>query len=176
MKKQSIRKLALWALFTAVIAVSAWVSVPTPFGVNLAFTLFGISLAGFVLGVRGAVAATASYIAIGAAGLPIFSSFTGGIGVVIGHSGGFLWGFLITATLCAIAKKITKKPIKYTLMILSVLLCHATGVIQYCFVTGNGLWAGFVTASLPFLVKDFMIVFLAQVVANKLKNKIMWGM
>ena len=169
MKKQSIKKLALWALFAAVIAASAWVSVPTPFGVNLAFTLFGISLAGFCLGTRGAVAATAAYIAIGAAGLPVFSSFTGGIGVVIGHSGGFLWGFLITAVLCGIAKKTSKRAIKYLLIILSVLLCHAAGVIQYSVVTGNGLWTGFVTASLPFLAKDFIIVFLAEFISRKIK-------
>ncbi len=169
MKKQNIKKTALCALFTAVIAVSAWVSVPTPFGINLAFTLFGVSFAGFYLGAKGGLAAVSAYIALGVAGLPVFSFFTGGIGIVSGHSGGFLWGFLITAVLCGIAKDISKKAIKFLLIILSVLFCHAAGVMQYCFVTGNGLWVGFLSASLPFLAKDFIIVFLAEIIAKKLK-------
>ena len=67
MKNKKIKNLALSALLTAIIAVTAWVSVPTPFGVNLAFTVFGVSIAAFLLGVKGALAATITYIALGAA-------------------------------------------------------------------------------------------------------------
>ncbi len=169
MKKHNLKKTALCALITAVIAVSAWVSVPTPFGINLAFTLFGVSFAGFYLGAKGGFASVSAYIGLGIAGLPVFSFFSGGIGVALGHSGGFLWGFLITAVLCGVAKDVSKKSIKFLLIILAVLLCHATGIAQYCFVTGNGLWASFLSASLPFLAKDIIIVFLAEFTAKKLK-------
>ena len=172
MKKQNIKQIALCALFTAVIAASAWLSVPTPFGINLAFTVFGVSLAGFCLGARGAVASTAVYIIIGAVGVPVYSYFTGGIGVLLGPSGGFLWGFIAVALLCGLANRASKRYLKIILMLLSVLLCHSAGVVQYSVVSGVNLWAGFVTASLPFIVKDFVIVFLAEIIAKKLKNKI----
>lgn len=169
MNKLKIKKTALAALFTAVIAACAWISVITPFGINLAFTLFGVCLSGFVLGVSGGIAATVCYIFIGSFGLPVFSAFSGGMGVLFGASGGFLWGFIIAALLCGIAKNKTNKLVKYFLMIFAVLLCHISGVIQYSFVTGNNLWVSFLTASLPFLIKDFIIVFIAEMVSKKIK-------
>lgn len=169
MKKTKIKKIALCALFTAIIAVTAWVSVPTPFGVNFAFSLLGVTLTAFCLGVKGALAATTVYIALGAAGLPIFSYFSGGIGVLLGPSGGFIWGFLAVAVLCGIVKQINKKSIKYTFMILSVIICHIAGIVQYSIVTGNNLLISFVTASLPFLLKDFAIVFVSEFISKKIK-------
>ncbi|MBQ8266941.1 MAG: biotin transporter BioY, partial [Clostridia bacterium] len=154
MNKTKIKKMAISALFTAIIAATAWISVPTPFGVNLTLQTFGVCLAGFMLGAKAAIAATAAYIAIGAAGMTVFSSFTGGIGILFGTSGGFLWGFLLVAVLCGIAGIANKKALKYLLMVSAVLLCHAAGVIQFCVVSGVNVWVGFVTASLPLLLKD----------------------
>ncbi len=171
MNKTKIKKIAATAIFTAIIAASSWISIFTPFGVNLTLQLFGVCLAGFYLGAKWGVAATAVYIAIGAAGLPVFSSFTGGIGILFGTSGGFLWGFLASSVLCGAASTKNKKAIKYLLMVLAVLICHTAGVIQFCIVSGVNVWAGFVTASLPFLVKDFILVFLADFVAKKIKIK-----
>ncbi|MBR3968636.1 MAG: biotin transporter BioY [Clostridia bacterium] len=169
MKKANLKKLALSSLFVAVIAAFAWLSIPTPFGINLAFSLFGVCLAGIVLDVKWAVFATAVYISLGAIGLPVFSHFTGGPSVLFGASGGFIWGFLITASLCAISKNIKRKPIKYLAFTAAVLLCHICGVIQFSFVTGNNLILSFLTASLPFLLKDIIFVFIADLVAKKIK-------
>ncbi len=169
MKKSKIKKIAVTAIFTAVIAASAWISVFTPFGINLTLQMFAVCLAGFVLGAKWGAAATAAYLAIGAAGLPVFSAFTGGAGVLFGVSGGFLWGFLLTAVLCGIAGKTNKRFLKYLFMILSVLLCHTIGVTQFCIVSGNNLLVAFLTASLPFLVKDIILVFLAKIISKKIK-------
>lgn len=171
MNKTKIKKIAVTAIFTAIIAASSWISIFTPFGINLTLQLFGVCLAGFYLGAKWGVAAIAVYIAIGAAGLPVFSSFTGGIGILIGTSGGFLWGFLASSALCGVSGGQNKRAIKYLLMVLAVLICHTSGVIQFCIVSGVNVWAGFITASLPFLVKDFILVFLADFVAKKIKIK-----
>ncbi|MBQ4118794.1 MAG: biotin transporter BioY [Clostridia bacterium] len=171
MNKTKIKKIAETAIFTAIIAALSWISIFTPFGVNLTLQLFGVCLAGFYLGAKMGVVATAVYITVGAAGLPVFSSFTGGIGILFGTSGGFLWGFLASSALCGVASTQNKKVLKYLLMVLAVLICHTAGVIQFCIVSGVNMWAGFVTASLPFLVKDFILVFLADFVAKKIKIK-----
>ncbi len=171
MKKTNLKKLSLTAIFTALIAASAWISIYTPFGINLTLQMFAVCLAGFCLGVKWGVAAVVAYIAIGATGLPVFSAFTGGLGVLFGVSGGFLWGFLITAALCGVSKSENNKPLKFFMMILSVLLCHAVGVTQFCVVSGNTIWAGLITASLPFLLKDLILVFLSDFVAKKIKIK-----
>lgn len=172
MKKQQIKQISLYALFTAFIAASAWVSIPTPFGVNLTMQLFAVCLAAFLLGAKGAVAATATYLIIGAVGLPVFSSFSGGIGVLFGASGGFLWGFLAVAIICGISAKFDKKAIKYLLCALAVFVCHIFGVIQYTAISGINVWAAIISVSLPFLLKDLIVAFLSLFTAKKLNKAI----
>lgn len=169
MNKLKIKKIALCALFTAVITACAWISVLTPFGVNFSLTLFGVCIAAFCLGFKGGLAATLSYILLGAVGMPVFSQFSGGFGVLFGASGGFVFGFLVAAILCGIAKNIETKLVKYLLCVLAVLFCHTAGVIQFLFVTGNNIWASILYASLPFLLKDIILVFVAQIVSEKIK-------
>ncbi len=170
MNKIRIKKIAFTALFTAVMAASAWISIPTPFGVNLSFSLFGVCIAGFCLGAKGAVAATLAYIVLGAVGMPIFSLFSGGVGVLFGASGGFLWGFLPTSVICGITKIVSKKYVNIFLMFLAVVVCHIIGVIQYSIVTGNGILIAFLSASVPFIIKDIFLVFLAKFISKKVKT------
>ncbi len=169
MKKSKIKLLTLTAIFTALISASAWISIFTPFGINLTLQMFAVCLAGFCLGAKWGAVAVIAYIAIGGIGLPVFSQFSGGFGVLFGVSGGFLWGFLFTTILCGIASKLKKKFFKRLFMILSVLICHIAGVIQFCVVSGNNIWVSFISASLPFLFKDLILVFLANFVAKKIK-------
>lgn len=169
MKKIKTKQISLCAIFTAIIAASAWIAIPTPFLVNLTLQTFAVSLAAFCLGAKWGVAAVVAYIIIGSTGMPVFSAFTGGFGVLFGVSGGFLWGFIITALLCGLSKNINKKALQVLMILLSVLACHLIGVIQFCAVSGNTVLAGFLTASLPFFVKDLILVFLARFVASKIK-------
>ncbi len=170
MKSKQIHELVLWALFVAIIAATAFISIPTPFGINFTMQIFGCCLAGLCLGVKGGFAATVTYILLGALGLPIFSAFTGGLGVLTGPSGGFIWGFIFVTVICGIAAKQSKKSIKTALCISAVLICHAIGVIQYAFVSGIGVIAAIVTVSIPFILKDFVVVLLSLLTAKKLKR------
>lgn len=172
MKKTNIKKLALSALFVAVITACSWISIPTPFGVNMTLSIFGVCLSALVLGCRYAFCTVSVYILSGIVGMPVFSSFSGGAGVLFGISGGFLWGFLLCTVLCGFAKKSNTGFAKHILVITSVLICHAFGVAQFCFVSGNGVLTGFITASLPFLIKDIALAILAVFVAKKLALKI----
>ena len=90
------RSVAFVGLSIALMAVSAWVSVP--FG-PVPFTLqtFVMVFALLMLTPAECLAAIGGYLVIGAVGLPVFSSMRGGIGVVAGPTGGFLWGFLLGA-------------------------------------------------------------------------------
>ena len=59
------------------------------------FTLqmFAMAFAIVVLTPREALAAIAGYLALGAVGVPVFSGMRGGVGVLAGPTGGFIWGF-----------------------------------------------------------------------------------
>ena len=170
MNKIKIKDVAITAIFAAVIAATAWISIPIPIGVNLTLQIFGVCLAGFYLGAKRGIAATAVYIVMGAVGLPVFSFFTSGVGVLLGTSGGFLLGFLFTAFLCGLSVKINSKLLKITTIFSAVLICHIIGVIQFCLVSGVNILAAFLSASLPFLPKDIIVAFVASFVAQKIKK------
>jgi biotin transport system substrate-specific component len=96
--------LALIAVFAAFIAVLAAMP-PIPVGtVGVPITLqtLGIALCGMVLGPWRGFAATGLYVALGLVGLPIFSGFNGGLGVLAGPSAGYLLSFPLYALLCGL--------------------------------------------------------------------------
>ena len=64
-------------------AVCAWISIP--FG-YIAFTMqtFAVMLALFTLGGKWGTASVFVYLLLGAVGLPVFSGFQGGLGVLLG--------------------------------------------------------------------------------------------
>lgn len=97
----SATDLALIAAFAALIAVCALVGgIPVGgAGVEITLQTFGIALTGALLGPLRGTLAVAVYLAIGAAGLPVFAGRTGGLGDFTGLTAGYLWSFLGTALL-----------------------------------------------------------------------------
>ncbi|MBC7633679.1 biotin transporter BioY [Aeromicrobium sp.] len=97
--------LALIATFAALIAVCA-VSASLPFGVNgvpVTLQLFGIFLAGAVLGAKRGFLSVLLYLVVGAAGLPIFAGGTSGIAPFTGVTGGYLLAFPFAAAIVGLA-------------------------------------------------------------------------
>lgn len=92
---------ALVATFAAFIAVCAILpGIPVPgSAVPITLQTFGVMLAGLVLGARRGALAALLYLAVGAAGLPVFSGGAGGIGVFAGLSAGYLLAFPLAAAL-----------------------------------------------------------------------------
>lgn len=95
------RSVAFVGLTIAIIAVSAWVTVPLG---PIPFTLqmFAVTFAIVVLSPKEAIAAIAGYLLLGAVGVPVFSGMRGGIGVLAGPTGGFLWGYLFGVAAAAL--------------------------------------------------------------------------
>ncbi|MDI3317693.1 MAG: biotin transporter BioY [Bacillota bacterium] len=89
-------------LMAALIAALAAFSIPLPFTpVPFTLQIFGVLLAGALLPPAEAVAAVALYIALGAVGLPVFAQGHAGVGVLLGPTGGYLWGDLAGVGLAA---------------------------------------------------------------------------
>jgi biotin transport system substrate-specific component len=84
----STQNLVLVGMFAAVMAVISQISLPMPTGVPITIQVFGIALIGTVLGWKLGGLATIVYILLGAIGLPVFSSFRGGVQVLAGMAGG----------------------------------------------------------------------------------------
>lgn len=161
-----IRNMVLMGLLAAMICICAWIAVPV--GVFL-FTMqsFGVFLALFLLGGKNGCCAILVYLALGAVGLPVFSGFRGGLGALLGATGGYLWGFLISGHFYWLFYK--KAPVFAAVAGMS--LCYAAGTLWYGFLyLGGNLTAAFLHCVLPYVFTDSLKLLLAFFVAKKLKT------
>lgn len=157
------KRLASTAILTALITIISMLSLPIG-AVPVSFQCFAVALGGYLCGARTAVTSTVLYICIGAVGLPVFSGFRGGVGVLVDHTGGFLWGFIALALLCGLALG-KKKAVAIPLGLLGLVICHTAGAAQFCLVSGVDIKSAFLTASAPFIVKDLLFISAAQLLS-----------
>ena len=167
------KHMALCGLFSALLAICAWISVPAG---SLTFTLqtFGIFLCLGVLGGRRGCIAILVYLLLGAAGLPVFSGFRGGFGAILDTTGGYLIGFLACGLVYWLATPLFPR---HTLlpMIAGLLVCYLTGSIWYyrLYVAGGGSGTFIVIlfqCVVPFLLPDAVKLLLAWHLSKKLKS------
>ncbi len=171
-EKSQLKQITLTAMLTAFICVTGVTSFPTPAGVPLTLQTLSISLCGFLLGAKWGIAATATYILIGAIGLPVFSGFSGGFQHLLGLQGGFIIGFLALSLFCGFSNKFSKKLIKIAFGGVGVICCHLVGVLQLSFISQTPFLSAFLIGSLPFLLKDFACVIIALYLSEFLKRNL----
>ena len=164
--KTNIKKITLCGLFTAIIAVCAQISIPTPIGVAVTLQTFAAALSAFVLGPLYGTAAVFCYAALGAAGVPVFANFSGGIAVITGPSGGFIAGFLPLAVLCGFAARRKSVSARAALSAAGLIACYAVGIIWYLFATGAAAAAAL--PYVPYFIKDVVMLFAAYFLSKKL--------
>jgi biotin transport system substrate-specific component len=164
------------AIFAAVMAVSSYISIPTPFGINLTLQTFAVALCGYILGTRLGALSVGVWLLVGLCGLPVFTNGGGGFSAFVGPTAGFIYGF---AALCAMSglgkmlaksKKLDKlRPLKAVIAIaLGVLglgICHALGVYVFHVVRDISVAKAFALVSSTFLPKDVISVALAYFVS-----------
>ena len=169
----SAHDLAAIAMSVALIAVCSWISVPT----TIPFTMqtFAVCLVAAVFGLRHGVWAVLCYILLGAVGAPVFAGFSGGFGVLLGATGGYIAGFLPTALAIGLCTdRIGVKPLPLALaMLLGMLLCYACGtawfVVVYTRSSGPiGVLGALSWCVFPFLAPDALKCALALLLARRL--------
>jgi biotin transport system substrate-specific component len=170
--KFSVKKLTSAALLTAVTIVLAQISVMTPWGVPFTLQTFAIALCGYVLGARMGFTSVMTYIIMGAAGVPVFSNFRGGLSIIFGLTGGFIFGFIPFVLLCGLAVKRKSAVSSILLGVAGLVICHILGVLQFSFITSSNITQSLILVSLPYLIKDFVSVFSAYYLSVALRRTI----
>ncbi|KUF35637.1 MULTISPECIES: biotin transporter BioY [Lysinibacillus] len=96
MKKGSTYQYVLAAFGAAIIAVLAQVTIPLPL-IPITGQTLAVGIVVTILGTRLGTISVLLYILLGAVGLPVFSGMSGGLGILVGPTGGYIVGFLVTA-------------------------------------------------------------------------------
>ena len=178
--KEKITNIVKVALFVALCSVCAMVTIP--FG-PVPFTLqtFAFTLVLFCLEPNLAFSTTLLYLAVGALGAPVFSGMKGGIGSVIGPTGGFLIGYALSIFPLGKLKelvclKVKKQTVKSVLLVIigfaMTLVAYAFGCLQYSFVAGVGIEVAFFVAVVPFVMVDFIKIVLAYF-SSRIVNRLL---
>ena len=159
------RAIVFTALCIAIMAVSAWITVPLG---PIPFTLqmFAVTFAIQVLPPRQCIGAVAGDLAQGAIGVSVVSGMRGGIGVLLGPTGGFLWGYLLgvsaAAALLALfrSRGIDNFATGVAAGIVFTAIAYVCGWAQYMVVADVDALASFLVTVAPFVLVD-----LAKIVA-----------
>lgn len=172
--KWSAKDMAYVAIMAVVIAICSWISIPT----TVPFTLqtFAVFLAVGVLGGRRGTFAVLVFILLGAVGLPVFAGFQGGIGVLLGTTGGYIIGFLLSALLYwAMTRALGEKtPVMVAAMVLGLIVCYAFGTAWFMTVYARnagaiGLGTALGWCVFPFVIPDLVKIALAVGLTRVLK-------
>ena len=150
------RNLVLTGIMAALLAICAWISIPT--AVPFTLQTMGVFLAVGILGGKLGSLSVGVYLALGAVGLPVFAGFSGGVGAFVGMTGGYLWAFLPMAYLCGLGAAQGKKLVALALGVAGLAVCHVCGAVQFALVQSVSPLQAFLIASLPYLLKDVVSV------------------
>lgn len=162
-----IKKRNLAALFAALTAVCSWLSIPV---LDISFTLqtFAVFLTlGLLDGKRGTLSILI-YLLLGVVGMPVFSGFQGGPGVLLGVTGGYLWGFLFSGLVYWLLERFGKLPA----MIAGMLTCYLCGCLWFYLYAGGGLGLILLRCVVPYLIPDAVKIWLAYRLSVQLSRHI----
>lgn len=165
------------SILVVLITVCSWISIPLTVPVTL--QTFGVFTAVGLLGGKRGTLAVLVYILMGAIGLPVFSGFTGGIGILAGTTGGYIVGFLFSALLMWGMEKLFGRNMKVLAgsMILGLIACYAVGTFWFMTVyaasTGPvGILTVLGWCVFPFIIPDIAKIVLALVLTKRLSGVI----
>ena len=162
--------LAYIAIFAVLIAICSWISIP----MTVPFTLqtFGVFMAVGVLGGKRGSLAVLVYILLGAIGVPVFAGFSGGLGILLNNTGGYIIGFLFTAVFLAYFRGEKYSFKRYALLgcVIGIPLIYVFGVVQLKLITGMGWDKAIMTGALPFIPLDIVKCLAAAVIAGPINR------
>ena len=174
MKKLFIKKMTFTVMFSAVITICSWISVPFSSGVSFSMQSFAVMIASYLLGAKMGLVSVVIYLSLGAVGVPVFAGCRGGFDVIFGASGGFLFGFLILALVVGVCRQYIGEGRIITVisMTIGVLLCYTLGTLWFYFVYADGSSFLSVAAAcaLPYMPFDAIKIWLALIVSHRLRD------
>ena len=169
--------LAYIALFAVLMAVCAWITVPLPKPlVQFTMQTFAMFMALLVLGGRRGLYAMVVYLLLGAVGMPVFSGFRGGMGVLLDTTGGYIIGFVAAALVywLVTARLGESLPVSAA-CVLGLAVCYAFGTAWFLVVYARNVGPVGLTTALgwcvfPYIVPDLVKLALAAVLSRRVKK------
>lgn len=169
------RDIVFIALFAVLIAVCAWISIPSI--VPFTMQTFAVYLTlNFLGGKRGTVSVCV-YLLLGLIGVPVFSNFNAGPGALFGATGGYMIGWIFSGLVMWLLEKMfgNKIWVQAVSMVVGLVVCYIMGTAWFMFVYAHntgpvGLWTVLGWCVFPFFIPDMVKLGLALWLSQRLKK------
>lgn len=172
MKTKDITTIGILA---AIICVIAPFSLPIGV-VPISLTTAVIMLVSSVFPGIKAILAVLIYILIGLVGIPVFSNFRGGIGQLLGPTGGYIIGYLFLAVIVSLFSKKNNRVFLAIGLIVGTIVLYGIGTAWMAVATKIDFLKAITIGVLPFIVPDAAkiaaVTILAPILKKKLKKQI----
>jgi biotin transport system substrate-specific component len=168
-----LRMTAYASLLAALTAVGAYIAIPIG-PVPIVLQNLFVYLTGLLLGSRWGLMGIAAYLLAGAVGLPVFAGGKGGIGHLVGPTGGYLLGFLPAVAIIGLVTEKTEGKILFGVaaLVAATAVIYACGITWLSVVTGMTVVQSLVVGMVPFLPGDAVKIAAALFIARSLRPMI----
>lgn len=170
------RDIVYMSVFTAMISICSWISIPA----SIPFTLqtMGVFTTVGLLGGKRGTLTILTYILLGAIGIPVFAGLTGGVSVLLGTTGGYIIGFLLSALLMwGIEAIMGRNQIVLAFsMVAGLIVCYVFGTAWFMMIYTQhsgviGLSTVLGLCVIPFIIPDLIKIGVALFLINRLKKR-----
>jgi biotin transport system substrate-specific component len=173
---ESARRVTTTALLAALLAASVLVTIPTA-PVPITLQVFVVVLTALLVPPSWAGLAVGTYLIAGAVGLPVFAGFRGGLGVLLGPTGGFLFGFLVGAVAgAAVRQMLETRAARHRALAdglaaaVVIAIVYLLGWAQLGLVAHLGPVPALLAGVVPFLVPDALKAVAAVAVVSAVRR------
>lgn len=174
-KNFSVKNMTLIGLMAALICILGPFSISLPVSpvpITLATLILYFSI--YVLGMKRALLSCVIYMLLGLVGLPVFSGYAGGVGKVVGPTGGYLLGYLLVILIAGMF--IDKWTTNYALCILGLILGTAAlyllGSLWLAYQNHLTFQAALAAGTFPFLIGDSIKIILTVIFGPILRKRL----
>ena len=173
----SLKEMTTIALFAALIAVTAPISIPLSGSVPISLATLSVMLTGVLIGPYKGTLAVLIYLILGALGVPVFAGYSSGLANLFGMTGGYLFGYLPYAYLCGvfadmITSEMSLRQQAFRLfagMVAGTIVCYALGTVWFCLFTRTTFAYALSVCVLPFLAGDTIKMILVFLITQRLR-------
>ncbi len=171
MKKSGLYTMTSCALMAALMCALCPISVPIgPVPVSLSVMV--VMLTVDILGAKGAAISYVVYLLLGAAGMPVFSGFTGGLAKLAGPTGGYLIGFLPMILIAGffIDRNRNNRVLAFFGMVLGLAVDYVFGTAWFVLLMKCEIGYALSVCVFPFIPVDLAKFVIASVFGTMIRN------
>ena len=168
-------KLTTIGLFTAILCILGPIAIVMPFSpVPISFGTLGVLLACLILGKKNGLLCTVLYLFIGFAGLPVFTGFSGGVGKLLGPTGGYMIGYLFLALIGGLLAERWKKPLLLQGfgLFIGMLFCYLFGTLWLAYQAHMSLEAALWAGVIPYVPFDVGKIAAALILGRSITRRL----